>query len=151
MKKLILWFLKKQNAILMILLALLGFSNACERSPDEYGSVIMEYGVPHATFIVNGTILNAKDGKEIPAIRVVMRNDTTFSDPRGKYSVEVMEFPKDQTFNISFDDVDQSQNGSFIPLDTTITFQNPKFKDKTGSWDAGKTQKTLTVKLKPKK
>ena len=43
------------NAVLTALLSMLGFSCSSDE-PEEYGPIVLEYGVPHADYIVKGTV-----------------------------------------------------------------------------------------------
>lgn len=148
MKKIKIGFLKKYNAIISILLSLLGFSTACEHGLDEYGAPAVEYGVPYATFIVKGNITSETTGNAIPNIRVVMNYDTAYTDADGNYQVENTEIPIDQTFPIVFDDIDGESNGTYQSLDTIVEFEDPEFTGGDDSWDSGETEIELNAKLK---
>ena len=80
-----------------------------------------------------------------------MNHDTTYTNESGKYQLENSDFPEDQSFLVEFKDVDGTNNGEYMPLDTIIKFINPQFTGGSGSWDAGKTEKVLNVNLKPNK
>lgn len=149
MKKIKIGFFKKYNGLISLCLVLLGFSTACEQGADEYGTPSVEYGVPHATFIVKGNVKSENSSSMIPNIRVVMGYDTTFTNESGNYQVENTSFPDDQLFLVEFKDVDGSANGNYQPIDTVVEFKDPQF---TGgsSWDAGKVENELNVNLKPK-
>lgn len=136
--------------MISFLLSILGFSTACSLSSCEYGSPGMEYGTPYATFKVKGSVKSAETLKPIPAIRVVMRDDTTYTDASGNYQVEDMEFPKDQSIVIYFEDTDGKLNGEYQSLDTIAEFKDPKFTGGKGGWDNGETVKELDVKLTTK-
>ncbi len=150
MRKIKIGFLRKYNGLISLLLALLGFSTACEQGADEYGTSAVEYGVPHATFIVKGNVKAENTSSAIANIQVVMNQDTVYTDESGNYQVENTEFPEDQTFLLKFKDVDGEINGEFQPLDTTIEFKDPQFTNGSGSWYEGKTEKELNVNMKPK-
>lgn len=143
MKPLKIKFLKGYNAILGALLALLGFASACD-SKDEYGT-------PSATFVVKGKIVSAATELPIENIRVVMNQDTAFSDAEGAYQVvEKNGFPDSQTFQIHFQDVDGALNGAFYDLDAVATFKDPEFSGGDGDWYSGETSVDFDVKLTPK-
>jgi putative lipoprotein (rSAM/lipoprotein system) len=144
------FILKKYNSLLIILLALLGFSTACEQGGYEYGTPAVEYGVPNATFIVRGKIESKTTSVPIQGIRVIMVNDTAYSGQNGEYLVEGEGFPGDKSFTMSFEDTDGALNGEFHKADTTVEFQNPNFTDGDGSWYLGKTEKEVNIKLDPK-
>ena len=151
MKKINHKFLKQYNALLGVILSLLGFSTACEMSADEYGTMHVEYGVPHATFIVKGNVATEETDKPISNIQVVMNYDTSFTNSEGKYEIATIEFPTDQTFNLEFKDVDGAENEKFQSLDTLVKFIDPQFENGKGNWDSGEVEKTLDIQLKSKK
>lgn len=152
-------FLKSYNSLIALLLTILGFSSSCDPFKTEYGS-------PSADFIVRGKIESAANNNLIPDIIIEMRSikktedgqsfsrltETTFSDNIGNYTLtDKGASPMDQTYQIKFTDTDGALNGEYLPLDTTIVFQNPKFTNGDGSWYLGTTEEELNIKLKPKK
>lgn len=151
MKRIHINVLKRYNSFIAFLIAILGFTTACEKFADEYGPPAPEYGVPSATFIVKGKVESNTNSEAIPGIRVVMGYDTTFSDEKGIYEVENNNFPSDVNFKLEFTDTDGAQNGEYSPHDTIVEFKNPEFTDGDGSWYQGKTEKEVNVKLNKKK
>ncbi len=143
MKKIKTGFLKKQNALLSLLMALLGFSTACEQAVDEYGA-------PYATFEVNGKVKSAAE-TAIEGIQVTMNGQTIFSDTSGNYSISTQAFPTNQTLVLEFKDIDGSLNGSYAPKDTIVEFIDPEFTGGDDNWYAGETEKTVNVKLNNRK
>jgi putative lipoprotein (rSAM/lipoprotein system) len=141
-------FLRKYNSFLIVLLTMLGFSTACENIGEEYGTPAVEYGVPTATFVIKGKVKSNENSTVIPNIRVIMNNDTSFTDQNGNYEVEQSTYPTDQSFDVKFDDVDGVTGGEFNSVDTTIQFVNPQFTGGKG-WDSGKTEKEVTISLDP--
>ncbi len=152
--------LQSYNALIVFLISALGFASSC----DIYGGKM--YGTPSADFIINGKIEANSTNIPVAGIKVKMSQqrmtdkgnipvgiDSTFSDvTNGTYQVRANgQFPDNQTFKLSFSDIDGAQNGEFEPLDTTIVFQNPKFSNGSGSWNRGQTEMEVDVKLKPKK
>lgn len=136
--------LKTYNVLLVGLLAILGFTTACD-SKDEYGT-------PSAKFIVNGTVKSLENDQPIKNISVTIQGDTAYTDVNGAYQVvDKFGFPKDQTFNIEFSDIDGKANGEFNDLDTIVEFKDPKFTNGDGDWYSGETSKEFDVKLTPKK
>lgn len=143
--------LEKHNRILSFLLALTGIGAACTFGGCEYGvgPITPEYGVPAATFKIEGKV-TSDAGSKIPGIRVIMQNDTSLTDPEGIFQVQTDDFPGDKNFNVKFDDTDGELNGAFQSLDTIVSFVNPVFINPDEHWYAGETTKELNVKLKPK-
>jgi putative lipoprotein (rSAM/lipoprotein system) len=145
MKKVEIKCLKTYNSFIAVILALLGFSSSC-MGPDK-----TMYGVPTAKFIVKGNVKSFENNKAIKDIKVVMKGDSAFTDSNGNYQVtDNYGFPATITYSIHFYDIDSSENGTFQKLDTTVEFINPQFKNGSGNWYAGETEKELDVKLKPK-
>lgn len=144
MKKIEIKFLKTYNAIIAILLAVLGFASSCEGPQTEYG-------VPTATFIIKGQIVSEKDSLPIPGIQVAMKYDSSLTGSNGNYIVQQgSHFASTQTFHLKIKDVDGIANGEFTSLDTIVEFKDPQFKNGDGHWYEGETEKELDVKLKPK-
>jgi putative lipoprotein (rSAM/lipoprotein system) len=144
MKKLEIKFLKSYNAIIGVILALIGFASSC--------IIKSEYGTPSAKFIVKGKVESSGDNKVIPNIRVVMLGDSIITDINGDYQVTNKHgFPEDQTYNIKFKDIDNALNGEFENLDTIVEFKDPIFKNGDGDWYKGETEKEFNIKLDPKK
>jgi putative lipoprotein (rSAM/lipoprotein system) len=142
--------LKKYNTLISFLLSILGFGAACSLGSCEYGLPPVEYGTPHATFIVKGIVKAEVTSNNLPSIRVVMGEDTAFTDESGNYQVKNIEFPKDQTFMVEFKDIDGETNGEYQPLDMIVEFIDPEFSGGSGGWDSGETEKEINVKLKDK-
>jgi len=150
MKKIEIGFLKMYNFIIGGLIAILGFAASCETKT--------EYGVPHAKFILKGTVESSLSIAPIQKIRVIMQgnssntsSDTAFTDASGNYAVSDGGFPANQTYIVRFDDIDSILNGAFDKLDTTVEFNDPKFINGDGPWYSGETSKELDIKLHPKK
>lgn len=136
--------LKTYNVLIAGLLAILGFTTACD-SKDEYGT-------PSAKFIVNGKVKSSETDQPIENVRITMQGDTTYTDVNGAYQVvDKWGFPTDQTYNIKFLDIDGEANGEFSDLDTIVEFKDPKFTNGDGDWYSGETSKEFDVKLTPKK
>ncbi|MDR0333372.1 MAG: radical SAM-associated putative lipoprotein [Dysgonamonadaceae bacterium] len=152
MKKLKHLFLKSFNAVLMAILALLGFANCDRMGLDMYGTPTPEYGVPSVDFIVKGKVINEIDGKAVEGIRISRR----FIGTVAMYGTPTLEFNEKSpvytdkdgnfltklsspfNFSLEFQDVDGVKNGAF--KDTTIFVQ----------FDEGKHILNLDVELKPK-
>lgn len=142
--------LKKYNTLISFMLSILGFGAVCSLSSCEYGSPMVEYGTPFATFIIKGSVKSEVTSNNLPYIRVVMGADTAFSDESGNYQVENIDFPLDQTFLVEFKDIDGETNGEYQPLDTIVEFVDPEFSGGSGGWDSGETEKEINVKLEDK-
>lgn len=137
----------KYNKLITMLLSIMGFSTACE----VIGGARVEYGTPHATFLVKGNISSASSNKPIPQIKVIMGYDTTYTDNEGNYMAKMVDFPTDQSYIIELFDVDGTQHGEFADTNATIDFIDPEFSGGDGNWNSGQTEKELDIKMKPKK
>jgi putative lipoprotein (rSAM/lipoprotein system) len=133
------------NALISGCLTLLGFS--CDLVSPR-----VEYGTPNAKFIVIGTVTSVENDAAVKNMRVIMKNDTSFTDNEGKYEVvDEGAFPTDQTYTIHFQDFDNESNGAFNDKDTLVEFKNPEFSHGNGHWYEGETTKEFNIKLTPKK
>jgi putative lipoprotein (rSAM/lipoprotein system) len=154
--------LKSTNSLIFLLISLLGFSTSCKQLEPR-----VEYGTPHADFLIRGIIESATDSKQIPDIIVEMRKEiksgygqsdirligTGFSNINGDYKLNdvTFPFPGDQSYQIKFLDTDGALNGEFETLDTTIVFKDPQYINGDGHWYSGSVEKEVNIKLKPKK
>lgn len=138
----------KYNILIAFILSLLGMGSACIMGGCEYGTPAEEYGTPTAHFKVYGNV-SSEAGPTIQGIRVVMQNDTTFTDSKGNYQVLAESFPEEQQFLVSFNDMDGEENGRFQAKDTLINFENPKFEKGDGSWYKGEASKKTDIRLNP--
>ncbi len=153
MKKIKMGLIKRYNSLIGFLLAALGFGSisltGCDSPVDP--DPVAEYGVPYAIFKVKGKVTSEAEG--IPNIKVKMGSDSfffdsTYTDANGEYEISQGTFPSDQAFDMSFEDIDGAQNGSFQALDTIVEFVDPQFTGGSGNWDSGETETTFNVELK---
>lgn len=134
---------KKYNAIIAALIGLLGYS--CSDGGDD---PVVEYGTPSAKFIVKGKVVSAETKKGIENIRVIMVNDTTFTDSEGKYQVvDEHGFPVSQKYTIKLQDIDGDLNGEFQDKESDVEFKDPKFTGGNGNWYSGETSKEFDIEM----
>lgn len=138
MKKII---IKTYSKLLTGFLGFLGFATGC--IPGGGGA---EYGVPNADFILNGNVKSTSTSEVIPGIQVVMAYDTVQTDANGNFSVKMVDFPMEQTYKISFKDIDGAENGSFANKEIDFTFPD-EFEGDSDSWYEGKNIQTLNTSL----
>ena len=149
------FFLSHSNKMLLILLGILGFSiSNCKK--EELHNQATEYGTPSATYIVNGTIKSKLTNQPIKNIRTIIHRgygDSTLSNQEGKFIISAHGSgdSNKETFSFSFKDIDDTLNGNYKNIDTTITFTNNKFTRGDGHWYKGGTQKDVEIFLEPKK
>lgn len=122
------------------ILALVGIGGFFNLTSCDKGNVIAEYGAPVGKFKILGKVM-AQDSTEIPAIGVLLQNsDTVFTDTSGNYSVDIFDNPESQTYILKFRDRDGAVNGTYLPKDTTVSFNNPQFQN-------GEVSKVVNVQL----
>jgi putative lipoprotein (rSAM/lipoprotein system) len=146
MKKLGRKFILINNSIIAAFLTLLGFGTSCEKIGG--GGTQSMYGTPSAKFIIKGNVSSLESDKPVRDIKVFITGDTSKTDADGNYTLATGGFPKDQSINISFQDIDSTLNGEFGNLDTTAVFKDPKYINGDGHWYRGETSKELNIKLK---
>ncbi len=148
MKHLKIKILTAYNAAIVAVMGILGLTPSCSLFPR------VEYGSPHATFELNGKVTSSATNEPIGNIRVVLegyRKDTFYTKTDGTYhrNYEVFE-SNDYTFNLKYEDIDNTENGEFKSLDTVIQVKSTDFKGGSGNWNGGTATKEINVSLKPK-
>lgn len=129
--------------MLSALLSLLGFATAC----SDTGCV--EYGSPHATFVVKGQITNRTSKAPIPDLKVVVGYDTLYTDETGRYEARNTAPPMDMDFPFTIQDMDGVEHSTFVQKDTLISFTDPAFENPDGNWFFGTATKEVNIKLDP--
>lgn len=131
--------LQLSNQILAFLLTLLGFASDC------YDGVIVDmYGAPFARYTVKGNVVSVKDNKPIGGIQIQVQSTvksgykssvgTIFTDTNGFNIATIYELNVVQT-TLSLSDIDGIKNGSFLPVDTLVTYVDPVFTGSKGGYD----------------
>ena len=134
-------------------LAMLGF-NGCE----EIINGVDEYGMPHASFKVIGTVKAADTNEPIDGIKVKFRqkmdeeftNEIEFQSKNGgKVEETFYEWPFFESIEFTFEDVDGEENGgSFLP--DTLRTKDLKIEfveDKESNWHNGDYTISFDAKL----
>ena len=143
------------------ILSLLGF-NGC----DSIFFGPLEYGMPHATFAVKGTVKAEDTGNPVEGIKVKFRQHVDgredengkpyyeeiefSSDKDGKVETSFTEWPDVNDIEITFEDVDGEENGGRFAPDTLrgkdikITLDE----DEESSWNKGTYNISFEEKLK---
>ena len=116
------------NAVLTALLSMLGFSCSLDE-PEEYGPIVLEYGVPHADYIVKGTVTD-ETGTPIQGIKTSIKGfypgvegvfvegiDSIQTDASGQYQLKYMGMPH-KYFKLIVEDIDGEANGGEFLSDT---------------------------------
>lgn len=125
-----------KNKLIWMLLALLGFSTAC----DELGLQSDEYGSPHAYFSVKGKVVNS-EGEPIENIGVNPENDpyapVVLTDRFGEFVFDkstAFSLP-DNKLTLYFSDIDGEQGGLFNDNSVEVEFR--QVEDGFGGWYSG--------------
>ena len=143
-------FTRWYNAVLTALLSLLGFE-ACESEG------LMEYGTPHADFIVKGVVTDEAN-HPIEGIRAQFLNDynwgaiSTTTDASGNYEVKATTFSDLYDCKLVVEDIDGEAKGGEFQNDTIdLSKSRPvQVKKGDGSWYQGTYELSQDIKLKKK-
>lgn len=145
------------NALLTVLLSMLGFESCSSESLEEYGSPIVEYGCPHADYIVKGTVTD-EAGKPVQGIKITApassdtdaATQTALTDGSGAFKLK--EFSNMRGNFLIAEDIDGDANGGEFKSDTlnVLEIKNPKQIEKGKGWYNGKFEVTADFKLKKK-
>ena len=132
-----------------VILGLIVSSSGC--SIETNPSPAMEYGMPHATFRLDGRVVSAANSEEgIPGIEVSFQDAQTHTDESGAWNIYGSWFGScgwHDPCALEVRDIDGEENGYFrnkeVNLDTTQT------KEASG-WFGGKfEQSDIIIKLEP--
>ena len=117
------------NAVLTALLSMLGFSCSLDE-PDEYGSTPVEYGTPHADYILKGTVTD-EAGTPIKGIKTSLKEiskddtgthvfgiDSIQTNESGNYQLKNSGMPYDKRVKLVVEDIDGEANGGEFLNDT---------------------------------
>lgn len=105
-------------------------------SPDMYGTMVAEYGVPVMEFHVKGKVVNSLTDKPVKGIAVTSehRVDTVFTSTDGSFEYESAAFP-DEKVKLKFSDVDKEENDLYLNKEVEVLLK--KTQNGTGAWDYG--------------
>ncbi len=152
------------NAVLTALLSMLGFSCSLDE-PDEYGSTPVEYGTPHADYILKGTVTD-EAGTPIKGIKTSLKEiskddtgthvfgiDSIQTNESGNYQLKNSGMPYDKRVKLVVEDIDGEANGGEFLNDTLDIDYGKAVEVEEGDhhWYDGKYEVTTDVRLKKKK
>lgn len=148
------------NAVLTTLLSILGYGCSSDESLDMYGSPV-EYGSPHADYIVKGTITN-ESGTPVQGIKTSLKEvsenvktaygiDSVQTNATGDFQLKYTGMER-KSIKLIVEDIDGEANGGEFLSDTLdIDYDNAvKVKEGEGRWYQGKFEVSQDVKLKKK-
>ncbi|MBT4969795.1 MAG: hypothetical protein HOM80_12380, partial [Bacteroidetes bacterium] len=79
---------KSYSAMLTLILSVMGLLSSCEKDTDPNGLIMPMYGaIQIVKFEAKGKIKSSDKNKAIEGIRVVMQNDTAYTNMFGNYSI----------------------------------------------------------------
>lgn len=145
------------------ILSLLGF-NGCDGIMDIIYPA-SEYGMPHATFAIKGTVKAEDTGEPVQGIKVKFRQKEDYddgegnpvyheeeftSDKDGKVEVSFVKWPDDKGIEFTFEDVDKGENGGWFAPDTLrgSAVKISLEEDKSSTWNKGTYHISFDEKLK---
>ena len=151
-------FFRSFDKIIVLLLSGFGMFSACDLFEPQ-----LEYGMPHADFVLQGTVTDEATSQPIKNIRVVrplfpdlkpecectpIPGDTIYTDEKGQYAFTFGDFPGSK-YLLKFEDMDGEDNGGLFQtkeVEGKFT-QADQVKKGDNHWYDGKFVKTQDVKL----
>ena len=139
------------NTILTVLLSMLGFESC-----DSGGDAPVEYGTPHADYIIKGMVTD-EAGTPIQGIKITgpapmvssQLNQSVLTDASGAFKLD--EFMSIVGGIITAEDIDGDANGGEFKSDTLYISTLPATKISEGDgWYMGKFEVNAAIKLKKK-
>ena len=155
-------FYRWYNAVLTALLSMLGYGCSSDE-PDMYGTPVAEYGVPYATYMVEGTVTDEANNP-IQGIKTSIKGifpngdkvyvdavDSVLSDASGKYQLRYRGMDRPD-YKLTVEDIDGEANGGEFLSDTLdIEYGKAvKVKNGDGAWNGGEYMIQQPVRLKKK-
>lgn len=141
---------KSLDKLIAAVLALLGVTaTGCE---ERY----LEYGSPHATFKIRGTVTQEATQEPVEGIRVLLGTtehyyyDTLHTDAQGKYECVEGGVAMFDTTWVKVEDVDgAAHGGSFAADSAMLTPEQLVMTEEGEGWNIGTFEGTLDFSLKP--
>lgn len=149
------------NAVLTALLSMLGFGCSLDE-PEEYGT-LLEYGTPHAEYILKGTVTD-EAGTPVPGIKTSLREvhqtdkgtqffgmDSIQTNDSGNYLLKYIGMPSKWTKLVVEDTDGEANGGEFLSDTLDIDYDKAvKVGDGDHHWYTGKFEVTTDIKLRKK-
>jgi putative lipoprotein (rSAM/lipoprotein system) len=154
-------FYRWYNALLTALLSMLGYG-CSENSMDMYGTPPVEYGAPHADYIVKGVVTD-EAGTPIEGIKTSLKQvwmgqdgvyvdgiDSVQTDDTGHYQLQY-EGMRNSAMKLIVEDTDGEANGGDFQSDTLDVEFDKAIQTKKGEgWYNGVFEISKDVKMKKK-
>ena len=155
-------FYRWYNAVLTVLLSMLGYGCSSDEPMDMYGTPV-EYGAPHADYIVKGLVTDEaespvqgiktslKQVDKTEAGTIIFGMDSIQTNETGGYQLEYTGLPQ-PGIKLIVEDVDGEANGGEFLSDTLDVdlIKAVQTKEGDGRWYGGVYEITQDVKLKKK-
>ena len=155
-------FYRWYNAVLTVLLSMLGYGCSSDEPMDMYGTPV-EYGAPHADYIVKGLVTDEaespvqgiktslKQVDKTEAGTITFGMDSIQTNETGGYQLEYTGLPQ-PGIKLIVEDIDGEANGGEFISDTLDVDFNKAVQTKEGDgrWYGGVYEITQDVKLKKK-
>ena len=150
------------NTVLTALLSMLGFGCSTDE-PEEYGTILTEYGTPYADYIIKGSVTN-EAGEPVRGIKTSLKSvfdnenehyvlglDSVQTDEAGSYQLKYVGM-KDRSLKVIVEDIDGEANGGEFLSDTLDIDYNKAIQTKKGDdhWYTGVYEISQDIKLKKK-
>ena len=144
------------NAVLSVLLAMMGYGCSEEDQMDEYGPPIDMYGTPPFTYSIHGAVMD-EDSIPVQGIKATLQNirpdsttqivthDSTLTDSVGEYRLGVLSYHMSVDTKLVVEDIDGEANGGEFQSDT-IDIAKMMLEGK--GFDSGNLQVDITLKKK---
>ena len=155
-------FIKFFDKIVILLLGVVGVFTGCKSggncSFDYRSDIVAKYGMPMASYVINGKVTNKTTSKPIPNIRIIRQinenyADTLYTDIDGKY-VWGYNYLLNQAniVHLKVEDIDGEENGGDFAskeINIKITYADKENMEKCKQ-NGGKFVKTQNIELKKK-
>jgi len=151
---------KTYSKILVVLLALLGFSCASESETPK------EYGMPHATFKAKGVVVSQANKVPIEGMRAVLKDkiglaeeyeeylrelDAVYTNSEGIFNLSGSTYAYEEKLYVKLTNVDGDGNGLFADKEIEVDYSDAKFTGASGNWNRGTAEVDLgTIEMEPK-
>lgn len=156
-------FYRWYNAVLTVLLSMLGYGCSSDEPMDMYGTPVVEYGAPHADYIVKGLVTDEaespvqgiktslKQVDKTEAGTITFGMDSIQTNETGGYRLGYTGLPQ-TGIKLIVEDIDGEANGGEFISDTLDVDFNKAVQTKEGDgrWYGGVYEITQDVKLKKK-
>lgn len=114
-------------------LVILFLAFACEdtipfRYPPSQPDSLATRQIPHAFFVVSGTLIDSLTEEAIPDLSLILRSeDTVYTNEEGVFSTKTVAFPTSQEFSLLINPYGEGHNPLYAPETLYVHFILPTF------------------------